>query len=180
MIRAAICVAAVCVAAGWVYGQDAGSGQEAPKPAEHYYKLNLTVEQLNDAGHVENSRAYVMTIANQNPEQQIRTGARVPIVTGTDKGSTQFQYVDIGVDFDVRHVRETGEKLAFELVADISSLAPASSTGSSLLVNEPVIRQNKWDSMVVIPVDKPTLVFSADDLDDKGKMQVELTARPLP
>jgi len=32
----------------------------------------------------------------------------------------------------------------------------------------------------VIPVDKPTLVFSADDLDDKGKMQVELTARPLP
>jgi hypothetical protein len=39
-----------------------------------------------------------------------------------------------------------------------------------------VIRQNKWDSSVLIPVGKPTLVFSADDLDSKGKMQVELTA----
>lgn len=185
MRNAAVWTVVVCAAAGWAYGQDNGAAQAAPKPPDHYYKLNLTVEQLNDAGRVQNSRVYVMTIASGNdlkpgqmgsiPEQQIRTGARVPVATGTGGGSTQWQYVDVGVDFDVRHVSETGGELAFELVADVSSIAPTPST----LVNAPVIRQNKWDSTVVIAVGKPTLVFSADDLDDKGRMQVEVTATPV-
>jgi hypothetical protein len=29
---------------------------------------------------------------------------------------------------------------------------------------------------VLIPIGKPTVVFSSDDLGDKGKLQVELTA----
>ncbi len=43
-------------------------------------------------------------------------------------------------------------------------------------VGEPVIRQNVWDSTVLVPIGKPTVVFSSDDLDSKGKMQVEVTA----
>ena len=39
-----------------------------------------------------------------------------------------------------------------------------------------MVRQNKWDSTVLIPIGKATVVYSADDLDSKGKMQVEVTA----
>jgi hypothetical protein len=160
--------------------QDAASA--TPRPPEHFYRLHLTVEQLNVDGKVQNTRNYVATIVNQDNQQNIRTGARVPIATGSyEAGSaaanmnTQYQYIDVGVNFDVRKVREIGDKLEFDLVADISSLAPMPNK-SPAMANDPVIRQNKWDSMVVIPIGKPTIVFSADDLDDKGTMQVELTA----
>lgn len=77
------------------------------------------------------------------------------------------------MNFDVRKVQEAGEKLSFSLTAEISSL---SQQPGSVGPGDPVIRQNKWSSNVLIPLNKSTVVFSADDLEDKGKMQVELTA----
>jgi hypothetical protein len=42
-----------------------------------------------------------------------------------------------------------------------------------------VIRQNTWVGPVVIPVGKPTVVFSSDALESKGGMQVSVTATLL-
>ncbi|MGB9031477.1 MAG: sigma factor, partial [Acidobacteriaceae bacterium] len=89
---------------------------------------------------VHRSRSYVETVSTQyDHPQQIRTGARIPVVNGSS-----WQYMDVGVDFDVFSPKENGDKLAFNLTAD-----------------------------VVIPIGKATVVYSADDLDSKGKMQVE-------
>ena len=158
--------------------QDAASGAPSgPKPPDHFYKLNMTVEELNDAGQPSNSRTYSAIIETGPGSQEIRTGSRVPIATGTEGGGTnvQFQYIDVGVNVDVRKVEEIGDKLSFTLVADVSSIAPMEKmTGQ--LAGEPVIRQNKWNSSVLIPIGKPIVVFSADDLVDKGRMQVQVTA----
>lgn len=151
------------------------SGNEAAKPPVHFYKLNFTLEEVNEAGKITNTRSYVATIATASggESQQIRTGSRIPIATGAENGSTQFQYVDVGVNFDVRRANEIGDKLSFFLASEISSIASQTQIAGT---GEPIIRQNRWDSMVLIPIGKPTTVFSADDLDSKGKMQVELTA----
>lgn len=145
------------------------------KPPAHYYKLNLTVEETNSSGQVSNARSYVTSVRTGGNVQQIRTGTRVPVITGTGTStqSTQFTYIDLGVDFDVRDVEEIGDRLGLKLTANVSSLAEQENIGE---LKEPVIRQNKWDSAVVIPIGKSTVVFSADDLSDKGKMQVEVTA----
>ena len=173
-----VAVFAVVVAPACLFAQAAAqSSTPAVKEPEHYYKLNFTLEELNDAGKVANSRNYVATIVTgRGGPQEIRTGSKVPIATGTQNGSTQFQYVDVGVSVDVRQVKEIGDKLGFYLTAEVSSLAPQASTSTSTAGNDPIIRQNKWDSSVLIPIGKPTVVFSSDDLDDKGKLQVELTA----
>jgi hypothetical protein len=159
-------------------GQDTAKAPTGESnPPEHYYRLNLTVEEINDAGKVDNTRSYVATLVTRSgAEQQIRTGSRIPIATGTASGGTQFQYIDIGVNFDVRGVKETGDKLSFNLKAEISSLGQEQHAGTGTPISDPVIRQNRWESSVLIPVGKPTVVFAADDLDSKGKMQVELTA----
>lgn len=173
-----VAVFAVAVAPACLFAQGAAqsSTQEVKEP-EHYYKLNFTLEELNDAGKVANSRSYIATIVTgRGGAQQIRTGSRIPIATGTENGSTQFQYVDVGVSVDVRQVKEVGDKLGFSLSAEVSSLAPQANATTGTVGNDPVIRQNRWDSTVLIPIGKPTVVFSADDLDDKGKLQVELTA----
>lgn len=147
-------------------------------PPEHFYRLIFTLDEINDAGKVDNSRSYIATIVTGRPggQQRIRTGSRIPIATGTAGGSTQFQYLDLGVNFDVRQVKEVGDKVSFNLSAEVSSLAQEQHLVAGSPVGDPVIRQNRWDSVVLIPVGKPTVVFSADDLDSKGKMQVELTA----
>jgi hypothetical protein len=43
----------------------------------------------------------------------------------------------------------------------------------------PTIRQNRWVSTVAVPLKKPTVIFSSDDLTSKRQMQLELTATPI-
>jgi hypothetical protein len=172
MALAALASAPACMVA-----QDSN----APKPPDHFYRLNLTVEQTSDAGQVTNTRSYVATIETDAGTQEIRTGSKVPVETGTANGNTQFQYIDVGVMFDVRNVKEVGDKLGFTLVTEVSSVAPGAkdTSGMNPAPGEPIIRSDKWNSGVLVPIGKPTVVFSADDLEDKGKMQVEVTATRL-
>lgn len=159
------------------------TAQPAPQPVSqkapaHYYKLNLTVKETNDSGQVTNARSYVTTVMAEGPMQSVRTGTRIPILTAVTLPNVpaQFQYIDLGVNFDVRDVEEMGNRLGLKLRADVASVGEQQNIGN---YKEPVIRDNKWDSAVVIPIGKPVVVFSSDDLNDKGKMQVELTATKL-
>jgi hypothetical protein len=43
-----------------------------------------------------------------------------------------------------------------------------------------LIRQTKWSSNVIVPIGKPTVIFSSDDATTKGQMQLELTATAMP
>ena len=158
----------------------------APPPPQHFYRVHFAVTELDGAGKVTNTRTYEETVATTGGghsvgDQQIKTGSRVPIATGsyaakgdpTNLANTQFQYIDLGVNLDVREANEHGEMLGFRLKAEVTSVARQTEIGG---VGEPVIRQNVWDSSVLVPVGKATVVFSSDDLDSKGKMQVEVTA----
>jgi len=42
------------------------------------------------------------------------------------------------------------------------------------------VRQNKWGSIVLVALRKPTVIFSSDDLTSKHQVQLELTATPIP
>jgi hypothetical protein len=161
-------------------------GPATPASPQHFYRLHFAVAELDGAGKVINTRTYEETVATTGAghsvgDQQIKTGSRVPIATGSYAASgdpaklanTQFQYIDLGVNLDVREATEHGEMLGFRLKAEVSSVARQTEIGG---VGEPVIRQNVWDSTVLISIGKPTVVFSSDDLDSKGKMQVEVTA----
>jgi hypothetical protein len=171
----AVAILAMAVAPMWARAQ-ANSDEKAATPAthppEHFYRLTFAVEEVNDAGKITNARSYVETISmtSQRP-QQIRTGAKIPVAVSDN----QWNYMDVGVDFDVFGPKEVDNKLTFDLSADISSLASAANGGPGS-ASHPVVRQNRWSSNVVIAPGKPTVVFSSDDLEDKGKMQVEVTA----
>ena len=105
----------------------------------------------------------------------MRTGSKFPVLTEAGK-STAYQYVDLGINFDVSDVREIGNKLAVYITADVSSLAGENKTIPS---NPPVIRNNRWQAPVLLPLNKSTVIFTSDALDTKGSMQVMVTATPL-
>lgn len=79
------------------------------------------------------------------------------------------------MNFDVRNAHEVDHELSFDLTADLSSLGePTDAT-----VHQPVIRQNRWQAAVLIPIGKATAVFKSDDLDNKGSTRVLVTATPV-
>lgn len=149
----------------------------------HYYHLVFVVQEMGADSKPVNSRTYSTTVSTDpHNSASIRTGSRIPIATGTYSNgeskalvNTQFQYIDVGVNFDVREIREINRQLSLDLTSDVSSVADSSDPN----LHEPVIRQNKWHSMVFMPIGKPTVVFTSDSLDSKGSMQVVVTATPL-
>jgi len=154
-------VLALAAAAGFCRGED-------PAPAK-FYKLDFVVKEVEGAK-VLNSRAYSMIASDGNRDHSIRAGSKVPITT-----KAQYQLIDIGVNIDASAIKEIQNRFSFTLAAEISSI-PADSASQSL----PVIRQNKWNSVVLVPFKKPTVVFSSDNLDAKSQLQIEVTAAPIP
>ena len=142
---------------------------QAP-PAEpiSYYRLDFVIKEV-EGGKVLNSRAYFMTTSTSPRNASIRTGSKVPYQTG----GGQYNYADVGINIDCKTIKEENNRLILDLQAEVSSTAPGAE--GSL----PIIRQNKWISTVTVPLNKPTIVFSSDDVTAKRQMQVEITAAAI-
>lgn len=162
---------------------DSASRPDAAKPA-HFYRLDYVLEELDSAGKPVNSRSFSMIISTAGFRRgSFTVGSKVPILTGTEAPkenpnaiSSQFQYIDVGVKITASDIQEDGSHLTFNLRAEVSSLAtPAMLAG----VSEPVLRQNIWDGDVLIPIGKPTVAFKSDSLENKGSMQLEVTATSM-
>jgi hypothetical protein len=150
------------------------NGVKATESPARFFHLEFVVQELGADAKPVNSRSYSMT-ASTARGVSMRTGSKFPILTEAGK-STAYQYVDLGINFDVSDVRETGNKLAVYITADVSSLAGENKTIPS---NPPVIRNNRWQAPVLLPLNKSTVIFTSDALDTKGSMQVMVTATPL-
>lgn len=179
-IIVAVCLLLLTVS----FGQRA-LAQDEPKPADtaklpeppaHFYHLDFVVQELGAEGKPTNSRTYAVTVST-DPRwfTSIRINSRVPVPVGTST-NPQIQYENVGVSFDANQAREIGRLLAFDLKADVRTLAAPSGSDQP---SAPVIRQNQWQSGVLIPIGKATVVFTSDSLDSKGGMQVLVTATAL-
>ena len=142
-----------------------------PGRDQQYFRLTFVVREVNENGKVVNSREYVTNAADSlsGLNASIRTGARVPISTGV---GTQWQYIDVGVNFDVRQLHVLSQtSIGMKVDADLSSYDSSSEPTKSM----PVIHQNKWSGDEQMTLGQPKVIFSSDDLTSKNKVQVELT-----
>jgi len=147
--------------------------QDPPKEAGKFFRVDFVVKELDDSK-VISAKNYSAFTSTEGGSRgcSIRTGNRVPY----QSGAGQFQYADVGVNIDCQHTREAGGQLVLTIVADISSIPGGAEAAPNAL---PTVRQNKWNSTVLIPIGKLTPLFSSDDLNSKRKMQLEVTATPV-
>jgi len=139
----------------------------------HYYRLEFVLKELGDDGRVVNSRTYHTRVSTDGKNSSLRIGTKIPVRTN-EKG--EINYTDVGVNIDSALLRETAQGLALQISGDVRSLANPSSAGET---SAPIIRQNFWSLITAVPIGKPTVVFSSDNLENKGRMQVEVTATPI-
>jgi len=153
---------------------------QADKPATpaaepEYFRLNFVVKEV-EHGKVVNSRDYsLVTLASGKDRSSIRAGTRTPIPAGPPE-ARQFQYVDVGVNIDCNSAQRLQNTLAMYVSAELSTMAPLQEKAVTLA---PSIRQNKWNSAVVLIIGKPTVLFSSDDLTSPRTLQLEVTATPV-
>ncbi len=174
-----------CAPAASAQDNQSQSSDKATEPA-HFYRLKLVVQELDADGKITNSRSYSTTVSTNDKDccNSIRTGSQIPIATSSSistgsgtPANVQFQYVDVGTNFDIHDVHELGQQLSLHIKAAIKSEGDQAVIAD---VKEPIIRQNQWEASLLIPIDKPTVIFTSDSLDSKGAMRVVATATPIP
>jgi hypothetical protein len=151
-------------------------GFSADAVPSKFYKLDFVVKEV-EGSKVLNARSYSLTVSEDklNEHSMIRAGSKVPY---SNADGSQYSYLDLGVSIDCYHVTEMHDTMSLVIKADVSSIVQEPAP-SSAVMRQPVVRQNQWQAGVVVPIKKPTVVFSSDDLTTKRQMQVELTATPI-
>jgi hypothetical protein len=155
------------------------------KSPEHYFQLTFRVLDVSATGKIMDVRSYKEILASgpkSSNTSSIRSSDRVPVITGGTAPSitsslvnTQYQYIDVGTNIDANLAAVVNDSLLLHVAARISSISTAA-PGSAKI---PIIRQTSWDSNVTVPVGKPTIIFSSDNSADKGRAELELTARQI-
>jgi hypothetical protein len=173
VVLLSLALAAAPVMAQEIKTSEAKAPEARPQQSDtRYYRLEFVLKELGDDGHVVNSRTYHTAVSTDGRNSSVRTGTKIPIRT-SDK---DIQYIDVGVNIDCSFARETPQGLALQITAEISSLAnPSGSTEAST----PIVRANRWSSMTLVPIGKPTVVFSSDNLENKGRIEIEVTVTPV-
>ena len=144
------------------------------RPEQRYYRIEFILKELNDDGRVVNSRTYNTSVSTDSKNSSLRIGTKIPVRSNEKTG--EINYTDVGVNIDCMLLRETAQGLALQVSGDVRSLASLSGDGQGAA---PIIRQNYWSLITAVPIGKPTVVFSSDNLENKGRMQVEVTATPI-
>jgi hypothetical protein len=150
--------------------------QPAAVAPKNFYQLNFVVREL-ESERVINSRSYSMILRSGNERGAIRAGEKVPYTSSTG-ANAMWQQIDVGVNIDCRKLEELGDRVGLSILAEISSVMENhEATSSSSL--PPIIRNNRWESTVLLPIRQPTILFSSDDPASKRKMQLQLTVMPI-
>lgn len=155
--------------------------EDAKKPATeefkplHFYRLDFTFRELQDKKTV-NTRAYTMLLADNGVLSILKSGARLPVLTGNS-----WQYVDVGVNLKCRVRGETEVPL---LVATVEFTSPAlpeqgAATAAPLAKEIPVLRQANADVYAPIVLGKPLIIASMDDPTLPRRFEIEVTPTRL-
>lgn len=150
------------------------------KSPEHYFELTFRVLDISPSGRLADTKTYKEIIASgpksSNPSR-IRTSDRVQIAVGGKfpNGEPAISAFELGTKIDANLAAMLSDSLRLHVTASISSISTAAPGDAQ----RPLIRQTTWDSNVIVPIGKPTIIFSSDNSADKGRTELELTARQI-
>ena len=166
-------IAVILAAAG--YSSNAQTtGAETTKAAQpkSFYQMTFVVKEV-DGDRVVNTRTYFTSASTYGLPSSIRAGEKVPFASG-EGSSTVWQQIDVGVAIDCREVEMIGDRLSLRVTATVDSVAAREEKNT----RQPVIRNNRWDAAVIVPLRQPTIIFSSDDPFSTQKVQLQLTVNP--
>ncbi|HEY3457639.1 MAG TPA: hypothetical protein VGK64_23880 [Bryobacteraceae bacterium] len=179
MLGLAVLLALQCPAqkSGSTPDKQSSAAQTADALPKKFYRLNFMVQEVENE-HVINSRSYSMILRGGAERGSIRSGQKVPYPSRSGANS-EWQQISVGADIDCGKLEELGDQVSLRISAEISSVMENHGDAGPSPSVPPIIRNNRWESTVLIPVKKPSILFSSDDPASKRKMQLVLTVTPI-
>ena len=183
MLRSTIILGLVGLISLPCLGQSGSSSPEnkssAPQSAEGalktFYELSFVIKEVENQ-RVINARSYSIIVQGME-RSSIRAGEKVPF-SSTSGANSKWEQINVGVNIDCRQLEITGNRASLDIKAEISSVMESSRTDGPP-ASLPIIRNNQWESKVVVPVKQPSVLFSSDDPASKRTMRLELTVTPI-
>lgn len=144
------------------------SSVDRPKNAVHAYRVDFSINELEDAKKV-NARHYSVNL-NSGPWSELKIGTRVPVkpTEGT------FQYLDLGANISCQ-IDEQGEDVSLNVRSDFSNLSSPEEQHST----EPIIRQIQINGRTLAIPGKAVVIGSVDDPNSNRQFQLEATVTRL-
>jgi hypothetical protein len=179
MMKHTVAVLFVVIASLFAVAQDKPAESPLAKTERplSFYKVEYVLRELQD-GKAINSRNYAMSIED-GKRGEAKVGARVPVSTGMVGGIPQFQYLDVGVNL-LCVVEGKGDYASLRTTIEISSFAiPEQATAAVNSDVRPVLRQMRAELPAVVPLAKPTVIGTVDDVNSTKRYEVSVTATKL-
>jgi hypothetical protein len=154
------------------------SGQEKSAEPNATFQVEFRINDSADTSG-KSTRRYTFLL-DSSGRGNFRIGQRVPFVTSTlqqnQNVSTQYQYVDIGVNIDCR-AKMSGQKVALRAEIDITSLLP-SDKGQPATAPLTASARVNVDSLLV--PGKPASIATVDDPVTQRRMDITAVVNPIP
>ena len=161
----------ICLTTATLFGQE--SKPQSTQQSNAVYKLEYVFSEVQNGKRI-NARSY-STLLHSGERGSIRLGSRLPILVSQVSGGTgSLTYIDVGVNIDCRVERDVDSGIALLTNVDMSSVAPEQPGENR--TGAPVVRQTKIQVDNIVPLEKRTLIGSADQVDGTGRFDFEVTA----
>lgn len=143
---------------------------EVPEKAVHAYRLDFSVNELEDGKKI-NSRQYSLNL-NADDSNELKIGTRIPV----EVKQGEFQYLDVGTNIWCR-IGERPDGVPLSVRAEISNFAmPEQESGHN---SRPALRQLQIRASTLAQLGNPMIVGSVDDPNSKRQFQLEVTVARL-
>ncbi|HEX3969513.1 MAG TPA: hypothetical protein VHW70_16200 [Edaphobacter sp.] len=144
------------------------------------YRLTFTLADSDNGKRVGVQHFSIIVAAGQRTT--LKQGSKIPVLTGStkDPGDTQFQYLDIGMNFDVS-LDDSPGGLRLKAKVEDSSVGSPSEYGnaSGPLASEPIIHQTALEGTAIVTLGKPLTLGSVDVAGSTRHIDIEVVAEPI-
>jgi type II secretory pathway component GspD/PulD (secretin) len=145
------------------------------------YRLTFTLADSENGKRIGVQHFSIIVAAGQRTT--LKQGSKIPVITGTYQSGgtqTQFQYLDIGMNFDVSLSDSPGGLLLKAKVED-SSVGTSSEygNGSGPLAQEPIVHQTALEGTSIVTLGKPLTLGSVDVAGSTRHVDIEVVAEPV-
>jgi type II secretory pathway component GspD/PulD (secretin) len=137
------------------------------------YRLTYSITELDGGKRV--GVQHFSMIVTSGQRTQLKQGSRVPVVTGSDKGDSQVQYIDVGLNFDATLDQYANGARLSTKVEQTSVAEERSGVGPQ----DPVVRQTTLANTSFLLPGKPVVLGSLDVPGSTRHMDIDVMMEPI-
>lgn len=147
--------------------------------AKKAYRLTFTVAESDSGKRIGVQHFSIVVVAGQRTV--LKQGSKIPVITASidktgEAAQNQYQYLDVGMNFDAT-LDDLPGGLRLKSKVEQSSVSDEHMSGA--LASEPIVRQTSLEGTSAVTLGKPITLGSVDIVGTTRHVDIEVVAEPI-